>query len=85
MFIPIGGVFVFGGGGGRAGAVRNIVLALFNLAMGGVALAIGYSTGLLFLKVIGYVIAGLGALMLVINLFGLRRRAPEPDTAAPHT
>jgi len=70
MFIPIGGVFVFGNG---VSPVTSIVTALFNLIMGGFALLFGYMYGLMFLIVIGYAIAGLGLLMMLINLFRLRK------------
>jgi len=70
MFIPIGGVFVFGSG---VSPVASIVTAVFNLLMGGLALFFGYMYGLVFLIVIGYIIAGLGLLMILINLFRLRK------------
>jgi len=70
MFIPIGGVFVFGNG---VSPVTSIVTAIFNLLMGGLALLFGYMYGLVFLIVIGYIIAGLGVLMILLNLFRLRK------------
>jgi len=74
MFIPIGGVFVFGNG---ISPVTSIVTAIINLLMGGLALLFGYLYGLMFLVVIGYVIAGIGALMLLLNLFRLKK--PRED------
>jgi hypothetical protein len=84
VFIPIGGVFVFGNGGSRA--VR-IILGLFNLVMGGVALAVGYGTGLLFLVIIGYIIAAMGAVMILLNLFGPGRiyNSRGKDVARPNS
>ena len=70
MFIPIGGVFVFGSGPSRT---AGIMLAIFNIAMGGLALALGYVYGLLFLIIVGYVIAGLGLFSLLMNLIANRR------------
>jgi len=55
------------------GPVASIITAIFNLVMGGIALALGYTYGLMFLIVIGYVIAGLGTLMLLVNLFRLKK------------
>ena len=75
MFIPIGGVFVFGNG---VSPVTSIVTAIFNLLMGGLALLFGYMYGLVFLIVIGYIISGLGVLMILLNLFRLRK--PRKDT-----
>ena len=70
MFIPIGGVFVFGNG---VSPVTSIVTAIFNLLMGGLALLFGYMYGLIFLIVIGYIIAGLGVLMIILNIFRLMK------------
>ena len=69
MFIPIGGVFVFGNG---VSPVAGIVTAIFNLIMGGLMLLSGYMFGLIFLIVIGYIIAGLGLVMILMNLFRLK-------------
>ena len=74
MFIPIGGVFVFGN---DVSPVAGIVTALFNLLMGGLALALGYVSGLMFLIVIGYIIAGLGVLMVILNLFKLSKQRKD--------
>ena len=73
MFIPIGGVFMFGNGSSPA---ANIAMALFNILMGALALLFGYLYGLMFLVAIGYLIGGLGLLTLLLNL-GKRGRA-EP-------
>ena len=75
MFIPIGGVFVFGNG---ISPVASIVMAVVNLLMGGLALLFGYMYELTFLIIIGYVILGLGLLMLLLNLFRLKK--PYDDT-----
>jgi len=73
MFIPIGGIFVFGGCDSRACVINRGIMGLFNLVMGSIALTFGFSQGLDFLIVIGSVIAVLGLLMVLINLFSLRR------------
>ena len=74
MFIPIGGVFIFGSG---AHPMAGIITALVNLFMGGFALVFGYLYGITFLVVIGYVIAGLGLLLLLLNLFKLKKTRYE--------
>ena len=74
MFIPIGGVFIFGNG---VSPVAGIVTAFFNLLTGGLALLFGYMYDLTFLIVIGYIIAGIGALMIFLNL--LRLKKPRQD------
>ena len=74
MFIPLGGIFVFGNG---ISPVTGIVTALFNMLMGGLALVFGYVYGLVFLIVIGYIIAGLGVFMMLLNLFRLKK--PQKD------
>ncbi|MDR0461792.1 MAG: hypothetical protein LBG88_00435 [Christensenellaceae bacterium] len=74
MFIPIGGVFVFGDG---ASPMATIITALFNLVMGGLALLFGYMYDFTFFIVLGYVVAGLGALMLLLNLFKSKSRRQE--------
>ena len=74
MFLPIGGVFVFGNG---VSPTAGIVTAISNLIMGGLALLFGYIYGLTFLVVIGYIIAGLGAVMLIFYLFRLKKSQPD--------
>ena len=59
--------------------VTSIVTAIFNLIMGGLTLLFGYLYGLTFLIVIGYIIAGLGALMLLLNIFRLKK--PREDAS----
>ncbi|MDR0975788.1 MAG: hypothetical protein LBM01_02405 [Christensenellaceae bacterium] len=73
MFIPIGGVFVFGGCESRGCIINRIIIGIFNLIMGGISLAFGYAQNLMFLIIIGYVIAGFGLLMIILNLLSLRR------------
>ena len=68
MFIPIGGVFVFGNG---INPMAGLVMAVFNIIMGALALWFGLMYGLLFLQIIGYVIGGLGLLMLLVRLISL--------------
>jgi len=71
MFIPIGGVFVFGN---DVSPMTSIVTAIINLVMGGFALLFGYMYCLIFLVVIGYIIAAMGLVMLIFNLMALRGR-----------
>ena len=77
MFIPIGGVFVFGNG---VSSRICLVTALFNLLMGGLALTFGYIYGLMFLIVIGYIIVGFGLLRLALSLFDMLARARKRDS-----
>ena len=81
MFIPIGGVFVFGGCNSRSCIIHRIIIGLINLVMGAIALGFGYSYDLLFLKIIGYVIAFMGLMMILFNLFGLKsaKVPPQPE------
>ena len=71
MFIPLGGIFVFGGDGSRSGKMSAIVFNIFNLFMGGLALLFGFMYGLVFLQIFGFIIGGLGLFLIVINLIGL--------------
>jgi hypothetical protein len=73
MFLPIGGIFVFGGGGGAGGVALN----MFNIVMGALALLFGYVYGILIFKILGYIIGGLGILGLLVSL--LMRREPMPS------
>ena len=68
VLIPIGGVFVFGNG---INPMAGLIAAIFNVLMGGLALAFGLLYGLLFLQIIGYIIGGLGLLMLLVRLISL--------------
>ena len=52
MFIPIGGIFVFGNGATRSGAITNIVIGIINLIMSAVVIAIGLGTGFTALVVL---------------------------------
>jgi len=70
MFIPIGGVFIIGNGP-SAGA--RVASGFFDLLLGGIFLALGYVFNLLFLVIIGYIIAGLGIIMILMNIFSLGR------------
>jgi len=77
MFIPIGGVFVFGGCHSRGCIIGRIIMSVFNLTMGALALWIGYSSGLIFLIVIGYIIVGIATISMLVNLFSLRHVEAE--------
>jgi len=78
MFIPIGGVIIIGGCNSRACMVNRIIVGIFNLVMGAITIALGYSLGLLFIKIIGYIIAGMALFMIIANLFGLARPNVQP-------
>ena len=82
MFIPIGGVFVFGGCHSRGCVISRIIMGFFNLIMGVIAITFGYTQDFTILKVIGFIIAGVALLMIITNLFRLRRTRPanEPKT-----
>ena len=80
MFIPLGGIFVFGNG---ISPVTGIVAALVNLLMGGLALALGYVYGLMFLIVLGYIIVGFGLFMVLLNLFRLKKARATPSRTLP--
>ena len=79
MFIPLGGIFIFGGCDSRACVVNRIILGAINLVMGTIALVFAFSYDLLLFKIIGFIIAGMGLMMIVINLFGLRKAKAEPN------
>jgi uncharacterized membrane protein YiaA len=80
MFIPIGGIFFFGNDGTGSGAVFGLVISVINLIMGATALFVGYNNGILPLVVIGYFITTMGALMLLTNLIGIKKRDRTPDS-----
>ena len=77
MFIPIGGIFVFGGCHSRVCVINRIFMGIFNLVMGAIALGFGYAQGLIFLQITGYIIGGMGLLMIIINLCTLRGAKPD--------
>jgi len=77
MFIPIGGVFVFGGCYSRGCIINRIIMNVFNIIMGALALWIGYSNGLVFLIVVGYIIIGMAAISMMANLLSLRHVKQE--------
>ena len=77
MFIPLGGVFVFGGCDSRGCRINRIVMGFINLIMGAISIGFGVGYGLHFLTVVGSVIAGLGLIMILLNLFSLRKTRPE--------
>jgi hypothetical protein len=79
MFLPIGGVFVFGGCDSPACVVNRIFMGFFNLIMGAIALGFGYAQDLNFLKIIGYVIGGMGLLMILFNTMRLRKARSNTD------
>ena len=72
MFIPIGGIYVFGGCHTRSCVINRIIMNLFNVVMGALALWIGYSHSLTFLIVVGYIIIGMAVISMLSNLLSLR-------------
>jgi len=52
-------------------------MSIFNLIMGAIALAIGYSQDITFLIVIGYIIAGLAVLSILRSLLLLKSAKSE--------
>ena len=82
MIFPIGGFFAFGSGMGLAGIIFSIV----NLVSGAACLLFGYLYALTFLIVLGYIIAALGLIMLIINIISLvraKKGKPNSVKAAP--
>jgi len=77
MFIPLGGVFVFGGCDSRACRINRIVTGFINLIMGAISFGFGVGYNFLFLMIAGVIVGGLGLLMILMNLFGLRRSGPS--------
>jgi len=77
MFIPIGGIFIFGNNDTRAGAVSNLIIGLVNCLIGGFTLFIAFINDMPILKVIGFIIAGLGLLMVIFSLFAMTRLKRE--------
>ena len=77
MFIPLGGIFVFGGCDSRGCRINRIVMGFINLIMGAISIAFGVGYNLLFLTIVGSIIAGMGLLMVLLNLFGLRNTKSE--------
>ena len=68
-----GGIFIFGTGGTRQGAIRNIIIGIINMVMGFIPLGFGiYYKSVLFI-VLGSIIAGLGLLMVIISTVGFIR------------
>ena len=78
MFIPIGGIYVFGGCYTRGCIINRIIMNLFNAIMGALALWIGYSNSLTFLIVVGYIIIGMAVISMLTNLLSLRNVKAEP-------
>ena len=77
MFIPLGGIFVFGGCDSRECRVNRIVMGCINLLMGALAVFFGFYYDVIFLTVIGFIVASLGLMMVIANLFGLRAHTRE--------
>jgi hypothetical protein len=82
MFLPMGGIFIFGDGGSPT---ARLIIGIFNLAFGAVMLWIGFAYAFVLLQILGGITAALGALMILSNLFKLRGPRkdafdPTPDT-----
>jgi fatty acid desaturase len=76
MFIPMGGIFVFGTGS----PMFNTIAGLFNLLGAAMLLFCGYAFGIVAFLVIGYIVLALGAAMVLFNVFKLGRGEREGET-----
>jgi len=79
MFIPIGGIFVFGSNRTQQGAILNLVVGFINLTLGGVALFFGLYNNVLWLRIVGGIIVSIGLLMVILSLLGLRRQRKQRE------
>jgi len=73
MFIPIGGIFVFGGNRTRIGAITNLVIGLVNLVFGILGITFGFINHILWLKVFGFILGIPGLLMVLFAMVALIR------------
>ena len=86
MFIPVGGIFIFGSNDTRGGAIANLVIGLINLVIGGIMMIFGVGQGILFLTIVGAVVVGSGLLMTIFSILALGRKefhTNEPATDQP--
>ena len=72
-----GGIFIFGHGGTIQGAVRNIIIGFVNIVMGFIPLGFGIYYNSIILIILGSIVAGLGLLMVIINIIGAIRLKKE--------
>jgi hypothetical protein len=68
MFLPLGGVFVFGAGG-----ILGAVIGFVNMLFGGLALWAGYAYGIMWLVIAGYVVLGMGVLGFIFGLLNKKQ------------
>jgi hypothetical protein len=76
FFFPMGGIFMFGDGGNKT---TRVIMGFINLIMGAITLAIGYAYDLPVLVVFGYIIGGLGLIMMLLNMFKRETAENERD------
>ena len=80
MILPIGGIFIYSDDNSRARAVRNLIMGIFNMLMGGLMIALGYLVWHNFYPtrvlafVFGYPMAIFGLIMFIAGIVGLIRR-----------
>jgi len=74
MFIPIGGIFIFGNNDSKAGSISNLIIGIINLTIGALTLFFAFANERPFMKFFGFVITGLGLLMVIFALIGLLRQ-----------
>ena len=64
IFLPLGGIFVFGAGG-----ILGAVIGFVNVFLGGLALLFGYMYGITWLVIMGYIVIALGLISGISGLF----------------
>ena len=77
MFIPIVGIFTFGNGATRGGALAGIITGLINILLASLGIFLGLYFHILFLTILGFIFGALGFLMTllgIISFFSIRRR-----------
>jgi len=79
MFIPVGGIFIFGSNDTRGGAIANLVIGMINLTIGGVMMFFGVGRGIVFLTIVGAIVVGSGMLMTIFSILALGRERAEPE------
>jgi len=80
-----GGVFIFGDGQTRTGAIINLVFGLINLGGGIAVLSFGLANNVLGLKLFGVVLCLVGVLMILFSLIGFRNRRRKANQAENNT
>ncbi|MCL2569737.1 MAG: hypothetical protein FWE16_00845 [Firmicutes bacterium] len=73
MFIPIGGVFIFGNGQTRFGATIQLIVGLLNMLFGGITIFFGFYNYSVGAKIFGFIIGGLGLFMVIFAISSIVR------------